>query len=34
MAWLLEEAADTMCTWDGAWVQWNAQNKITPGRAL
>ncbi|WP_051848725.1 protein kinase domain-containing protein [Streptomyces sp. NRRL WC-3725] len=27
---LLEEAAHTMCTWDGAWDQWNAQDKITP----
>ncbi|MFJ3310345.1 protein kinase [Streptomyces sp. NPDC086549] len=27
---LLEEAAHTMCTWDGAWDQWSAQDKITP----
>ncbi|MFJ7105687.1 AbiJ-related protein [Streptomyces albogriseolus] len=27
---LLEEAAHTMCTWDGAWDQWNAQDKIGP----
>lgn len=27
---LLEEAAHTMCTWDGAWDQWNARDKITP----
>jgi hypothetical protein len=27
---LLEEAAHAMCTWDGAWDQWNAQDKITP----
>ncbi|QOV33098.1 protein kinase [Streptomyces ferrugineus] len=27
---VLEEAARTMCTWDGAWDQWNAQDKITP----
>lgn len=27
---LLEEAAHTMCTWDGAWNQWNAQDKIGP----
>ncbi|WP_328663190.1 protein kinase domain-containing protein [Streptomyces sp. NBC_00328] len=25
---LLEEAAHTMCTWDGAWDQWSAQDKI------
>ncbi|MBP5880861.1 serine/threonine protein kinase [Streptomyces scabiei] len=27
---LLEEAAHTMCTWDGTWDQWNAQDKVTP----
>ncbi len=27
---LLEEAAHTMCTWDSAWNQWTAQNKIGP----
>jgi len=27
---LLEEAAHTMCTWDGAWDQWNAQDTIGP----
>lgn len=27
---LLEEAAHTMCTWDGAWDQWSAQDKIVP----
>ncbi|MFD8368415.1 serine/threonine protein kinase [Streptomyces hygroscopicus] len=27
---LLEEAAHTMCIWDGAWDQWSAQDKITP----
>ncbi|WP_446458722.1 AbiJ-related protein [Streptomyces rochei] len=27
---LLEEAAQTMCIWDGAWDQWYAQDKITP----
>ncbi|MEU9575182.1 protein kinase [Streptomyces massasporeus] len=27
---LLEEAAHAMCTWDGAWDQWSAQDKITP----
>ncbi|MEU9631628.1 hypothetical protein AB0D89_33240 [Streptomyces luteogriseus] len=27
---LLEEAAHTMCTWDGAWDQWNAQDRIRP----
>ncbi|MEU9190663.1 protein kinase [Streptomyces sp. NPDC048484] len=27
---LLEEAAHTMCIWDGAWDQWNAQAKISP----
>ncbi|WP_411139313.1 protein kinase domain-containing protein [Streptomyces sp. C10] len=27
---LLEEAAHTMCTWDGAWDQWSAQDKMTP----
>ncbi|MGW1249544.1 AbiJ-related protein [Streptomyces sp. NPDC002535] len=27
---LLEEATQTMCTWDGAWDQWNAQDKIHP----
>lgn len=27
---LLEEAAHTMCTWDGAWDQWNARDKIIP----
>ncbi|MGW1365004.1 AbiJ-related protein [Streptomyces chartreusis] len=26
---LLEEAAHTMCTWDGAWDQWNAQDRIS-----
>ncbi|MFD7874173.1 hypothetical protein ACFV5G_08620 [Streptomyces sp. NPDC059766] len=25
---LLEEAAYTMHTWDGAWDQWNAQDRI------
>jgi hypothetical protein len=27
---LLEEAAHAMCTWDGAWDQWNAQDRIRP----
>lgn len=27
---LLEEAAHTMCTWDGAWDQWSARDKIIP----
>jgi hypothetical protein len=27
---LLEEAAHTMCTWDGAWDQWSAHDKIVP----
>ncbi|GGT02679.1 AbiJ-related protein [Streptomyces cinerochromogenes] len=27
---LLEEAAHAMCTWDGAWDQWSAQDKIGP----
>lgn len=27
---LLEEAAHTMCTWDGVWDQWSAQDKIAP----
>ncbi|MGW3360992.1 AbiJ-related protein [Streptomyces bungoensis] len=27
---LLEEAAHTMCTWDGAWDQWSARAKVTP----
>ncbi|MFJ1744449.1 serine/threonine protein kinase [Streptomyces microflavus] len=27
---LLEEAAHTMCIWDGAWDQWNAHDKIIP----
>ena len=27
---LLEEAAHTMCTWDSAWDQWSAQDKISP----
>lgn len=27
---LLEEAAHTMCTWDGAWDQWSAQDKVSP----
>lgn len=27
---LLEEAARTMCTWDGAWDQWSAQDRIAP----
>ncbi|MEW1873698.1 serine/threonine-protein kinase [Streptomyces caelestis] len=27
---LLEEAAHTMCTWDAAWNQWNARDKIGP----
>ncbi|MGW4725320.1 AbiJ-related protein [Streptomyces sp. NPDC004291] len=27
---LLEESTQTMCTWDGAWDQWNAQDKIGP----
>ncbi|MGW3990920.1 AbiJ-related protein [Streptomyces sp. NPDC004830] len=27
---LLEEAAHTMCTWDGAWDQWSAQHQISP----
>ncbi|MDX2595292.1 serine/threonine-protein kinase [Streptomyces sp. WI03-4A] len=27
---LLEEAMQAMCTWDGAWDQWNAQGKIGP----
>ncbi|MBJ6636754.1 hypothetical protein H4K36_00115 [Streptomyces sp. DHE7-1] len=31
---LLEEAAHTMCTWDGAWDQWSAQDKISPGCGL
>jgi serine/threonine protein kinase len=28
---LLEEAAHAMCTWDGVWDRWNAQDKIRPG---
>ncbi|MET7717240.1 hypothetical protein [Streptomyces sp. NPDC005407] len=27
---VLEEATQTMCTWDGAWDQWRAQDKIRP----
>ncbi|WP_327350146.1 hypothetical protein OG772_36385 [Streptomyces sp. NBC_01321] len=27
---LLEEAAHAMCTWDGAWDQWNARDRIRP----
>jgi hypothetical protein len=27
---LLEEAARTMCTWDAAWDQWSAQDRIAP----
>ncbi|MFD7205904.1 hypothetical protein [Streptomyces sp. NPDC059893] len=27
---LLEEAAHTMCTWDGAWDQWSARARIRP----
>ncbi|ATW46677.1 AbiJ-related protein [Streptomyces peucetius] len=27
---LLEEAAHTMCTWDSAWDQWSAHDKIIP----
>ncbi|MBB1258320.1 protein kinase domain-containing protein [Streptomyces alkaliterrae] len=27
---LLEEAAHAMCTWDGAWDQWSAQDKVVP----
>lgn len=27
---LLEEAAQAMCTWDGAWDQWSAQDRIRP----
>ncbi|MER6523374.1 hypothetical protein ABT246_42165 [Streptomyces sp. NPDC001553] len=26
---LLEEATQTMCIWDGAWDQWNAQERIS-----
>ncbi|MFI1710648.1 AbiJ-related protein [Streptomyces griseoruber] len=27
---LLDEAARTMCIWDAAWDQWNAQDRIAP----
>ncbi|MFE9598954.1 serine/threonine protein kinase [Streptomyces hokutonensis] len=27
---LLDEAARTMCTWDAAWDQWSAQDRIAP----
>ncbi|MGW8863351.1 AbiJ-related protein [[Kitasatospora] papulosa] len=27
---LLDEAVRTMCTWDAAWDQWNAQDRIAP----
>ncbi|MET8128253.1 serine/threonine protein kinase [Streptomyces sp. NPDC005231] len=27
---LLEETAHAMCTWDGAWDQWNARDRIRP----
>ncbi|MEV6203228.1 phosphotransferase [Streptomyces sp. NPDC051771] len=27
---LLDEATQTMCIWDGAWDQWNAQERISP----
>ncbi|MFD7296763.1 protein kinase [Streptomyces sp. NPDC059897] len=27
---LLEESARTMCTWDAAWDQWGAQDRIAP----
>lgn len=27
---LLDEAARAMCTWDGTWDQWNAQDRIAP----
>ncbi|MFJ3099134.1 AbiJ-related protein [Streptomyces hydrogenans] len=27
---LLEEAMQGMCTWDGAWDQWSARDRITP----
>jgi hypothetical protein len=27
---LLEEAAQAMCTWDAAWDQWSAQNRVGP----
>ncbi|MEU8435407.1 hypothetical protein AB0F18_21310 [Streptomyces sp. NPDC029216] len=27
---LLEEAMQAICTWDGTWNQWSAQDKIGP----
>jgi hypothetical protein len=27
---LLDESARTMCTWDAAWDQWSAQDRIAP----
>ncbi|WP_106960773.1 protein kinase domain-containing protein [Streptomyces sp. 351MFTsu5.1] len=27
---LLDESTRTMCTWDAAWDQWNAQDRIAP----